>query len=168
MKKAWLITIGLAFSGVVFGQSPSNPINAPALTDVSRLMNGKNSDFGMSFNLGLEKKIRPGLSVELEGEMRTQDNMRQTERWTIGARVNYRLFQTMDRRFNLKAGLGFEYMWLHHMNEITQFHKISENYTSIMNDEGEFEEALGDWERGKGRGEMVPEGCWDKASSAWL
>jgi len=142
MKKVLLLTIGLSLSTMLFGQSPSNPISAPALTDVSRLLNGKSNDFGMSFNLGIEKKIRPGLSVELEGEMRTQDNTRQTERWTIGARVNYRLYQTLDRRFSLKTGLGFEYMWLHRMNETTAFHKVAEHYTTVMNEEGVDEEMI--------------------------
>ena len=136
MKKAWLITIGLVWGTTTVAQEL---IPAPQLYDNSSVRAKKN-DFGLSFNLGAEKKIKPGFSVEFEGELRTQDNSSMIERISLGAGLNYRLFQTMDRRFSLKVGLGFQYIWRQIMSETEDIDRIREHTDTvdviIKDDEG--------------------------------
>ena len=93
-------------------------------------VNSKSTDFGLSFNLGLEKKLAYRLSLDLEGEFRTQDNTRQVERWMAGAELQYKLYQTYNKKFSLKTSLGFNYIWKHYMNETTSFSKLAEHYNS--------------------------------------
>lgn len=97
--------------------------------------NNKSNDFGLSFNLGLEKKIVKRLSLNLEAEARTQDNTSKMERWMVGANLQYKFFQTLDKRFSLKAGVGFNYFWKHNLSETTAFEKLSEHFNSsgVMN-----------------------------------
>lgn len=79
----------------------------------------KHETFGMDFTLSAEKKIRSGMSFTLEGEARTQDNTRKMERWTVGGEFDMRLFQTSDKKFNLKASVGWKYMWRFNMSKNT-------------------------------------------------
>ena len=51
-----------------------------------------------------------------------------TERWVLGASLSYRLYRTFDKKFNLKAGAGFEYMWRQKAAEKECFDKISQHY----------------------------------------
>lgn len=77
-------------------------------------------DFGVDLTVGLEKKIATGLSAEIEGNFRSQDNTNRAERWLVGAGLSYRLYRSADKRFNLKANAGFEYMWKHKLGGITE------------------------------------------------
>lgn len=79
----------------------------------------QSDDFGMDFMLGAEKRIRPGMSFSVEGEARTQDNTRKMERWTVGGSFDMRLFQNGKKTFNLKASVGWKYMWRYNLKEIT-------------------------------------------------
>jgi hypothetical protein len=146
MKKAWLIAIGMTCSASMMAQ---DLIHAPSLYDISSTRVKKN-DFGLSFNLGLEKKIRPGFSIELESELRTQDNSSMIERFMLGAGVNYRLFQTMDKRFSIKSGLGFQYIWRQTASSVEDFDRIREHYTTIQDDDGNDVEALNGFTQRKG------------------
>ncbi len=115
-----------------------------------RNVRAKQNDFGLSLNLGLEKKIRPGFSVELESELRTQDNSGMIERFSLGAGLNYRLFQTLDKRFSLKTGAGFQYIWRQVMSETEDFDRTKEHYTTVMDDEGIESEAIDGYTHRKG------------------
>ena len=97
-------------------------------------VNAKSNDFGLSFNLGLEKKLATRLSLNIEGELRTQDSSKEIERFMAGASLQYKLYQTYNKKFNLKSSLGFEYIWNHKMSETSNFSKLAEHYNS----EGEF------------------------------
>ena len=125
MKKIILAAaLVLSASGSIHGQ---DIITAPTLKDLSSVA-GKKNDFGMSFNLGIEKKLAPGFSLDIDGEYRTQDNNSMIERWVLGASLSYRLYRTFDKKFNLKAGAGFEYMWRQKAEEKEYFDKISQHY----------------------------------------
>ena len=125
MKKIiFAAALVLSASGHIHGQ---DIITAPTLRDLSSVA-GKKNDFGMSFNLGVEKKLAPGLSLDIDGEYRTQDNSSMTERWVLGASLSYRLYRTFDKKFSLKAGAGFEYMWRQKAAEKECFDKISQHY----------------------------------------
>lgn len=93
-------------------------------------VNSKSNDFGMSFNLGIEKKLARRLSLNVEGELRTQDNTRQVERWVAGASLQYKIYQTYNKKFNVKTSLGLSYAWKHYMDETTSFSKLAEHYDS--------------------------------------
>ena len=90
----------------------------------------KKNDFGLSLNLEAEKKLARRLSLNFEGELRTQDNTSKVERWTAGLGLQYKVFQTLDKKFNMKAGLGFSYTWKQTLAETTNFDKLSEHYDS--------------------------------------
>lgn len=89
------------------------------------ILHAQDDDFGMDFSLSAEKKLRPGMSFSIEGEARTQDNTSKIERWTAGGTFGMRLFQTSDKKFNLKASAGWKYMWRYNLSEITD--KYDEN-----------------------------------------
>lgn len=80
----------------------------------------QDDDFGMDFNLGVEKKIRPGMSFSIESEARTQDNSRKMERWTLGGTFDMRLWQNAQKTFNVKASVGWKYMWRYNLKELEQ------------------------------------------------
>lgn len=82
------------------------------------ILHAQSDDFGMDFTLGAEKKIRKGMSFTLEGEARTQDNTRKIERWTVGGELDMRLYQNASKSFNLKASVGWKYMWRYNLPEV--------------------------------------------------
>lgn len=85
----------------------------------------QSDDFGMDFTVGAEKKIRPGMSFSIEGEARTQDNTRKIERWTVGGTFDMRLFQNPSKTINVKASLGWKYMWRFNLQELNNKYDTS-------------------------------------------
>lgn len=79
--------------------------NASAQTD----------DFGMDFSLEAEKKICKGVNFSIEGNARTQDDTQTIERWGAGASLGVKLLNT--KKFNLKASVKWEYMWINNLAE---------------------------------------------------
>lgn len=77
------------------------------------------NDFGLDFGLEAEKKLAKGLKLDLEGGVRTQDNTKSIDRYSLGLGLSYKLFSTVDKKFELKANLGFTYMWVHNLSEMT-------------------------------------------------
>ena len=85
----------------------------------------QSDDFGMDFSLDVGKKIRPGMSFSVEGEARTQDNTRKIERWTVGGTFDMRLFQNPSKTINVKASLGWKYMWRYFLPEVNTKYSYS-------------------------------------------
>ena len=85
----------------------------------------QSDDFGMDFSLDVEKKIRQGMSFSVEGEARTQDNTRKIERWTVGGVFDMRLFQNPSKTINVKASLGWKYMWRYFLPEVNTKYSYS-------------------------------------------
>ena len=89
----------------------------------------KHETFGMDFTLSAEKRIRRGMSFTVEGEARTQENTSKMERWAVGGEFDLRLFQSPDKRFNLKASAGWKYMWRFNLSETTSKYETEEKVT---------------------------------------
>lgn len=83
----------------------------------------QSDDFGMDFSVGVEKKLRPGTHISVDGGVRTMDHTKKVDRWSAGVGVSQRLYS--DKTFDLKAGLKWEYMWL---NYPEQTKDKTENY----------------------------------------
>lgn len=104
--------IWMAAAALLFGSGSVQAQTAPTgpTTD--------DDDFGMNYSLAVEKKLVDGLSLEAEGTYRSQDNLRSTERWTVGATLEYRFWRTKDKKFNMKAFAGYEYAWRQKLAEV--------------------------------------------------
>lgn len=109
MKRLLLIPclLGLSILRAEAQTAPSHPTR-----------NG--DDFGMNYSIAVEKKLADGLSLEVEGTYRSQDDMKSTERWVVGGTLEYRFFRTQDKKFNLKAFGGYEYAWLQKLAEVDE------------------------------------------------
>lgn len=65
-------------------------------------------DFGLSINAGVKKKIVKGLSVSVEGELRTENKTQDLNRLTIGASVSYKPIKYF------KVDTGYEFIGRYH------------------------------------------------------
>lgn len=63
------------------------------------------SDFGIWASAGAEKKINKNLEVEIEGEFRSRNNCKTSDRWTIGASAEYKLYKF------LKTSAGYDLLY---------------------------------------------------------
>lgn len=97
--------------------------NTPAL-------HAQSDDFGLDFSLSAEKKIRRGLDFTVEGGVRTQDDTRKIDRWTMGAALGMKLYNSAT--FDVKAGAKWEYLWVNNLAETTV------KYDQSYNTEGEY------------------------------
>ena len=88
----------------------------------------QDDDFGLDFSLSAEKKIRRGVDFSLEGGVRTQDNTRKIDRWTVGAALDVKLYNSTT--FDLKAGAKWEYLWVNNLST------TKDKYTTIYTEEG--------------------------------
>ena len=60
-------------------------------------------DFGIWYTLGAQKKLSQQLSISLEGEYRTRNNARTTDRWTIEAAAAWK----PNRNLKIEGGYKF-------------------------------------------------------------
>ena len=88
-----------------------------------------NNDFGADLSVEVEKKIKPGLSVEAGIGFRSQDDSKDMERFTVSVGVGYRLYQTKDKKFNIKSSLGAEYFLMQKLSECKEHF----NSSNVMN-----------------------------------
>jgi hypothetical protein len=59
-------------------------------------------DFGLDFSVEAQKKLTKKWSVSLGGELRTRDNTKEVDRWSVGVGVDYKLTKW------LKASAGYD------------------------------------------------------------
>lgn len=78
-------------------------------------------DFGMSYSLGVEKKFSKKTKLEAEAELRTRNDTRTLDRWSLGISASHK-FTTW-----LKADVG--YLWIYDNNR----EKITYNNTGNYN-----------------------------------
>ena len=76
-------------------------------------------DFGLDFSVEAEKKINKQWSVSLEGELRTRNNAKTNDRWSIGLGVDYKVAKW------LKASAG--YTFLYDNNERTSYYEATDD-----------------------------------------
>lgn len=73
------------------------------------------SDFGLDLSLSADKALTDNLGLAIEAGTRTQDTSRSFERISAGASLDYKFLNT--KRFDLKASLGWEYIWQQRLGE---------------------------------------------------
>ena len=71
----------------------------------------QNSEFGTWTSAGIEKKLNKKWSIEAEGELRTQNNMKNIDRWSGSVGVDYKLCKF------LKLGLSYEFLYTYNREE---------------------------------------------------
>ena len=81
-------------------------------------------DTGFGLEVGAEKKISKDLTAEVEGEYRTQDGLSETERWSIGASLDYKLAKW------LKADAGYCLIGRNIPERLTEKGKLQSQYWS--------------------------------------
>ena len=62
-------------------------------------------DFGMWYELGVEKKLSPKWNIGAEGEFRTRNNSRTADRWSAGLSAEYKIVK------GLKASAGYIFLY---------------------------------------------------------
>lgn len=75
-------------------------------------------DLGLWTSVGADYSLTKGLSAQLDAEYRLQDNLQQTDRWTVGASVSARLYRNDAKTFTVKGQLGYRYMYVYKPEEI--------------------------------------------------
>ena len=68
------------------------------------------NNWGFRGDIELEKKISKGFDAEFEAQYHQANNFRNTDRWSVGASLNKRLYRNEAKTFNVKAGLGYKYL----------------------------------------------------------
>lgn len=68
-----------------------------------------NEDFGMDYSIGVDKKISKRVGLEVDANLRTQDDCSKVERWGVGAGFDIKLYSS--KKFDVKANAGWEYLW---------------------------------------------------------
>ena len=71
-------------------------------------------DFGLDFSVEAQKKLSKQWTLSLEGELRTRNDAKTNDRWSVGLGVDYRLAKW------LKASAG--YTFLYDNNERTSYY----------------------------------------------
>lgn len=95
-------------------------------------LRAQSDDFGYELGIESEIKLMSGLKLSLEAGMRTQDDAEKIDRYTVGAGLSYRLYQTSDKKLNVKANAGFDYMWTQKLTE------QEVKYEDLYNDDDEW------------------------------
>ncbi len=77
----------------------------------------QSDDFGYELAAEGETKLAKGLKLAVEGTMRTQDDAKKIDRFTLGAAISKRLYQSADKKFSTKASTGVEWLWTYRLSE---------------------------------------------------
>ena len=75
--------------------------------------NAQSDDFGMWYELGVEKKLTRKWSLGLEGEFRTRNNSKTADRWSAGISGEYKLMK------GLKASAGYIMLYDNNAEKLT-------------------------------------------------
>lgn len=77
-----------------------------------RQATAQSNDFGMFYELGVEKKLSPKWNVSAEADLRTRNNTRSLERWSVGLSAEYKF----NKR--LKASAGYIALFYNNIEEM--------------------------------------------------
>ena len=75
-------------------------ISSPLIT-----AQAQSDDFGLDFSLEAQKKLSQKWSLSLEGELRTRDNAKTNDRWSVGVGLDYKVAKW------LKASAGYTLLY---------------------------------------------------------
>lgn len=78
----------------------------------------QDDDFGLDLGVGAEKKLAKGVNLEVELGVRTQDNTKEVERWSAGLGLDFKLYSSASKKFDLKASAGWEYIWQNKLKSV--------------------------------------------------
>ena len=67
-------------------------------------------NWGLRTGIGLEKGISKGFDASLEAKLHQTDNLRATDRWSIGISLSKRLYRNKAKTFNVKAAAGYKFL----------------------------------------------------------
>ena len=67
----------------------------------------QSDDFGLDFSLEAQKKLSKSWSASLEGELRTRNNTKTVDRWSLGLGLDYKVAKW------LKASAGYTFLYDH-------------------------------------------------------
>ena len=70
-------------------------------------------DFGMWYELGLEKKLSKKWNISMEGEFRTRNNTKTADRWSAGVSAEYKIAK------GLKASAGYNILFDNNPEDLT-------------------------------------------------
>ena len=68
-----------------------------AESDTDEVSDTPENDFGAWVSVGAEKKLLKGLEIGVDAEYRLSDNLKRTDRWSVGASVSYRVFRNQSK-----------------------------------------------------------------------
>lgn len=68
-------------------------------------LRAQGDDFGLDLTLEAQKKLSKQLSLSLEGELRTRDNTKTTDRWSVGLGLDWKATKW------LKASVGYSLLY---------------------------------------------------------
>lgn len=112
------------------------PAGIALLLIVPNTVLAQSDDFGYELGVNAEKKIASGLKFGLDASMRTQDDAEKIDRYSVGADLSMRLFQSKDKRFSLKANAGFEYLWTQQLKDsIAHFDDVLDEAGNVVGKE---------------------------------
>lgn len=96
-------------------QNPMNKIRLTAFAaaflsavGLTHAQDSNKNDFGLDFTLATEKRVCKGLGLEVEANLRTQDDSNALERWGIGADLGWKVYNS--KKFDLKLSAGWIFM----------------------------------------------------------
>ncbi len=92
-----------------------------------QLIFAQDDDFGYDLSISGETKIVNNLKLEIYAGMRTQDDAKKTDRFTVGGELAYKLYTNQEKTFNVKANAGFEYLWTQILGEKKYKFETDEN-----------------------------------------
>ena len=98
----------------------------------------QSDDFGLDFALEAQKKLSKQWSLSLEGELRTRDNTKTTDRWSIGLGVDYKVAKW------LKASAGYELLY-DHIERISYFDETDDEVLDGDADAGDPKKCADYW-----------------------
>ncbi len=97
---------------------------AMLLCCVSMNMQAQSDDFGLWTGLEVKKSIVKGLDLSAEGEYRLRNDWKDTERWSVGTSLSYRMLPF------LKAAVGYTYLKVNRPETTTAKGNIIPEYWS--------------------------------------
>lgn len=87
-----------------------------SLLIVSQAVFAQSDDFGFDISLqGQKKLMNKKLTLNVEGNFRTQDNSRRAERYGLSVGAKYKIID--HKKWTLNAGLEYTHLWVHNLAE---------------------------------------------------
>lgn len=71
------------------------------------------SETGLWAGAGLKKDLPKGMDAEFDAEWRQVGFFNETDRWSAGVSFSKRLYRNKAKSFNIKADLGYKYLYSH-------------------------------------------------------